>query len=1076
MADRHFGTDPEANLAELRQMAVAQVAAMAPVNETPTTPATPGGSNWVPLGPLAIVNGQTYGGARVIVTGRVTEIVSHPTDPLTIYVATARGGIWKTTDGGVTWSPMSDNAISLAIGSLGIAPSSPSTLYAGTGEGNIYFYALSFPLDSINASYNGSGIIKSIDGGVNWTTQAAALFTGSCFYRIKVHPTNANFVFAASNKGLYRTTDGGTTWVQMTNGLPAISASVIAATDVVFDPVTPTTAYVAFWASGIYKTTNAAAANPSWTKLAGGLPTSDLSRIAIAVSPTSPLSVYALCANAGDSLKGVFASSNGGTSWTSVPAAVVQVYGAYTLNVAVDISTPDVVYLSGVSLYKAVRTMGTWTVTEVGANIHPDNHAFASHPTNHLVIYAGSDSGIYKSSNGGTSWDDSINEGICITQFEFIDQHPTSAAVVIGGTQDNGTEQFRNSPAFYHSADGDGGAAGIDQSAPRNVIHTFFGATPERSTQGGNFGTYGSVSGGLTGAALFYPPFTYDQTNSQNIAFGTDRINLDAAQGTGGWPTKVTLPGISGRVSAISYVNSTLIFAGTSSGQVYRLVKTGGTWAATAIGSAPLPARWIWDIQTLPLDSNAVILVMAGFGTPHVWRGAVAAGGGSATWSDISGAAPDRVPDIPVNSLCIDPVTTTTLYVGTDIGVFRTLDSGAHWQQFSDGLPNSAVYDLKLHAADRLLRAATHGRGLWERKLDIASLPNVDIYVRDHLLDAARTFPTPSPVTATFDDPLQGIALGNSLWWWMCADAKVDSPAPITHTFQLPVAAVDYLAFETKLAHRNPQRTATNRVYVQIHNRGIQPGTSVTVKILYADASSGLPNLPANFWTAFPGNGTTTFWKPIGAAKTIASISPTRPEILEWDWVPPSTAAQHSCLLVVADCAADPIPAAHKVFDIATLVTQDKRVGLRNLHVVDAVAGPLWSRIHVWDTIKASDLLTFLAPSKSWSAGVLLPKAIQAKIKSAGLKAGKLTKAQSDELARTLGDKEAKLYNPKDFQAFDPDTRATIGNFPETKGFDLLLTFLPQRQPVRSSFTIVHRAGEKVVGGNTFLLQPKEGA
>jgi hypothetical protein len=172
----------------------------------------------------------------------------------------------------------------------------------------------------------------------------------------------------------------------MTNGLPAISATVIAATDVVFDPATPTTAYVAFWASGIYKTTNATAANPSWTKLAGGLPTSDLSRIAIAVSPTSPQSVYALCANAGDSLKGVFASSNGGTSWTSVPAAVVQVFGVYTLNVAVDISTPDVVYLSGVSLYKAVRTMGTWAVTEVGANIHPDNHAFASHPTSHLVI------------------------------------------------------------------------------------------------------------------------------------------------------------------------------------------------------------------------------------------------------------------------------------------------------------------------------------------------------------------------------------------------------------------------------------------------------------------------------------------------------------------------------------------------------------------------------------------------------------------------------------------------------------------------------------------------------------------
>jgi hypothetical protein len=148
------------------------------------------------------------------------------------------------------------------------------------------------------------------------------------------------------------------------------------------------------------------------------------------------------------------------------------------------------------------------------------------------------------------------------------------------------------------------------------------------------------------------------------------------------------------------------------------------------------------------------------------------------------------------------------------------------------------------------------------------------------------------------------------------------------------VTAVDYLAFETLLAHRDPQRNAANRIYVQVHNRGIQAATNVTVKILYADATPGLPNLPPDFWTAFPGNGTTTLWKPIGAAKTIATISPTRPEILEWDWVLQAGAAQHSCLLIVTNCANDPIPPAHKVFDIATLVTQEKRVGLKNQRCV----------------------------------------------------------------------------------------------------------------------------------------------
>ena len=198
-------------------------------------------------------------------------------------------------------------------------------------------------------------------------------------------------------------------------------------------------------------------------------------------------------------------------------------------------------------------------------------------------------------STAAPTWDDSINEGLSITQFEFLDQHPTSDAFVIGGTQDNGTEIFRNSPAFYHSADGDGGSAGVDASEPRNVIHTFFNATPERSTEGGRFGigagsSYVPISGGLAGTSLFYPPFAYDQTNSQNLAFGTDRINLDVAQGTGGWPVKVPLPGISGRVSAVCYVNSSLIYAATSSGQVYRLAKAGATWSASAIQAAPLPA------------------------------------------------------------------------------------------------------------------------------------------------------------------------------------------------------------------------------------------------------------------------------------------------------------------------------------------------------------------------------------------------------------------------------------------------------------------------------------------------------
>jgi photosystem II stability/assembly factor-like uncharacterized protein len=1074
MADRHFGLGLGVKLAALFRAAALASLNLAPAQEAPTTPATAGASNWVQLGPLAIPNGQSLGGvARIIVSGRLTEIVPHPTDPLTIYVAAARGGVWKTTDGGVTWNAMSDNAVSLAIGALALAPSNPQVLYAGTGEGNIYYYAKTSPLHSVNESYNGSGVLKTTDGGNNWSVQGAALFLGACFYRLAVHPTDPNTVFAASNLGLHRSTDGGTNWLPMTNGLPAISNTVVACTDVVFDPSQPDTVYTAFWGTGTYKTTNATAANPAWTKLAGGLPATNLSRIALAVSPTAPQNVYALLANASDSLNGFYTSPNGGTNWTPIAAPGVRVYGAYTLNVAVDVATPDIVYLSGLSLYKAVRTAGTWSVTDIGEAIHADNHAFGRHPTDHLTVYAGNDGGIYKSTDGGTTWDDTINEGLCISQIEFIDQHPTSDAFVIGGTQDNGTEIYRGSPAFHHSADGDGGMAGVDATTPRNVIHTYYNPSPERSVEGGTFGTYTPIRRGLLGTSLFYPPFDYDETNSQNIAFGTDRINLDAAQGTGGWPVKVVLPGISGVVSAICYVHSDLIYTGTTSGQVYRLTRSGTTWAAQALQAAPLPSRWIWDIAPRPGDVNTVVLVMSGFGTPHVWRGAVAASGTSASWTDISGTAPNRIPDIPVNALCIEPGAANVMYVGTDVGVFRTTDEGATWQLFSDGLPNTAIYDLKLHTPARLLRAATHGRGLWERKLDTISMPDVDLFVRHHLMDTARITPTPSPVSATFADPLQHVAVGDALWWFMCADVKIDAPAPTTHTYQLPVAAVDYLAFETKLAHRDPQRGVINRVYVQIHNRGIQAATDVVVKILYADAGPGLPNLPADFWTAFPGDGTTTFWKPIGAAQTIASLSPTRPAILEWDWVPPASAAPHSCLLVVIDSTSNPIPPGNKVFAIGTLVTTEKRVGLKNLHVIDAQA-PTGSPIHFAGTLAKKDVVRLSAGPSGWTIGLLLPAAVQATVKSEGLKAGKLTREQLDALKEALGERFA-LYKPQQYQVLAANAEATLTNFPEKpQEWDLLLFFTARASAEQGAVVLLQESGGTVVGGNTFILSPPQ--
>ncbi len=903
--------------------APAPVAAM-PVNATL--------ANWTPLGPLAVPNGQTYGGTRILISGRVTAIAPHPTNGNRIYIGASRGGVWRTDDGGNTWTALGDDQPSLAIGALAIGVDNPQVLYAGTGEGNVQYYSTVYQLSSAPGVYLGVGVLRSTDGGTTWVNNATALLANHSFYRIAVDRANSSHAFAATSRGLCRTTDG-VTWTALSGGgLPTISASVIACTDVLIDTgdATGNTVYAAFWGSGIYRSTNALAANPTFTLLSTGLPAgASTSRISLKQSASSPAYKYAMIADNADGFQGLYRTSTAaGTTWQlCTNSATISVYGAFTSDVNVDITTPDIVYVSGVELYKCVRNAvtDTWTVTNVGGAIHPDSHTFGLHPTLNQTIYSGNDGGFFVSHDGGTTWDDRPNEGLCLMQYEAIDNHPTSDAVVQCGTQDNGTQQYRNSPVHYHSADGDGGYCAISKVNGNNVLHSYYSISPERSIAAGDFGTYTPVSSGLNGAGLFYPPAAISPT-SERLALGTSVLNIDDAMGTGGWPgTGVVLAGISGRVSAVSFASDTIVYCATTSGQVYRLDLVAGTWNARVLHAAPLPAgMWIWDVMSLPGNTDRIVVAFSGFGlAQHVWAGTVPATG-AATWTAVS----TGLPDVPMYALCL--ASATDWYVGTDIGVFRTTNAGGGWVNFSQGMPNTAIYDLRLRAGGTLLRAGTHGRGLWEIRTDLSVQSTVDLFVRDHVMDTGRA-PSGAAATAAWADPTRHVTLNSPCFWWECADIKTDAPP----SWQLGPTEVNYLNFETKLVHEDPEIGNQNRVYVQVHNRGPLAAAAVTVKIMTAPASGGLPDLPADFWTTWPNSAGDANWTPVGAPVVIASLEPLRPDVLEWTWTPPSGADAHTCMLVVIDSPDDPIPAAAKVFDIGQLVTTEKHVGLKNLHLVN---------------------------------------------------------------------------------------------------------------------------------------------
>lgn len=1056
-------------------------------------PVDPTRANWTPLGPLAVPNGQTYGGARVLISGRVTAIAPHPINGQTIFIGTSRGGVWRTLDGGATWTPLGDHQPSLAIGALGIGTDNPDVLYAGTGEGNVQLYSTEYPLSSAPGIYLGIGILRSTDGGLTWAHHAATLLANESCYRIAVDRADANRAFAATSLGLCRTTDGATWALLSGGGLPAIDATVIACTDVVVDrsDATGNTVYAAFWRSGIFKSTNARAANPTFTQVTTGLPAgSTTSRISLAQSASSPERKYALVAKSDDTFQGLYrTTSAAGTQWelcTSSPT--IQLYGAFTSDVNVDPTTPDVVYVSGVELYKCQRhaVSGTWSATNVGSHIHPDSHTLAFHPSDNLTIYSGNDGGIYVSRDAGATWDDSPNEGLCLLQYEAIDHHGSSDALVQGGTQDNGTQQYRNGPVHYHSADGDGGYCTISKTDGTHVTHAYYGNTPQRSTTGGAFGSYSAVSVGLNGSGLFYPPAAISDS-SERMAWGTTVVNIDDAMGTGGWPgAGVSLPGLSGRVSAMSFASDAILYCATTAGQVFRLDRSGTTWTARALHAAPLPTgQWIWDVHSVPGAADTVIVAFSGFGlASHIWRGTVPATG-AATWT----ARSSGLPDVPMYALALESA--TQWFVGTDIGVYRTTDGGASWANFSHGLPNTAIYDLRLRPGSSLLRAATHGRGLWELRTDLSIQHTVDVFVRDHLMDTGRP-PTAAPVAAAWADPTRHVALGDTCYWWECADVKTDAPP----AWQLPPGEVTYFQFETALTLEGPEKGNQNRVYVQVHNRGPLPAHGVVVKIMTAGASAGLPDLPADFWTTWPNSAGDANWTPVGSPQTIAALEPLRPAVLRWDWIPGASADTHSCMLVVVESGNDPIPAATKaVFDIATLVTTEKRAGLRNLHLVNLLpdmAVPVFFHLHASRLLTGPYVLRLPPPRADVTLRVIVSMALSERLGTdnlpKGLRATRLAAADLDAIKghwlrremRTEAAWEQFLKRHDTTRAFGVDPRSTGAvEVPLTirnkSGETMMLLFgagTALRRGQTAKVTLVQASREAIIGGSTFVCRP----
>jgi hypothetical protein len=827
-------------------------------------PAASSTTGWTPIGPAPLASDASGAGFQDYgwVSGRSTALAADTADNTgnTLFAGGAFGGVWKSTNAGplatspsqVTWTSVTDDQPSLAVGAIAIQPgnsnSANSVVLVGTGEAN-----------SSADSYYGVGLLRSSDGGTTWNliTQSADSpakpFLGLGFTKIAFSTANPNLVVASSaasslgvtegaiansTRGLYTSKDGGQTWNFELPQDSGTSITIASATSVVYN-ASNSTFYAIMRYHGVYSSTDGV----TWTRLAGqpgsGLtttacpavlpttPTCPIYRGEIAVNPAGK-DMYVWYVDNNETDQGIYGSLDGGKTWTKVAETGITgcgdsggcgtSQGTYNLELAaVPNGGATDLYAGAINIYKCTlanssgisasctQSGGSWLnlthvygCTNPGsiAHVHPDQHSVAFPyplPGGKSLMYFANDGGVYRAldaftglttgtcDNGTSNLFDDLNQTLgSMTQFVSFSIHPTDAATLLGGTQDNGspgTASASSTTTSWGNVNaGDGGYNAIDPNAASDwfvsnpdvgggtlaIRECSNGASCHTSDFDSKAVVTSSDLGGDDGA--FYFPYILDPQSTTALLVGTCRV----------WRG----PRLGGAATAFTALSDNFdTGSGLCTGQEVNLVRglaaggakdTGGNsnviYATTdgpgpLQGTPPVPGGRVWVttnaaggvstwkdvtgsinpngyvVSSVAIDGadttgNSAFVTIMGFNaaglspTTHVWKTTNAGG----SWTDFTGSGTSALPDAPANAVLVDSSTSpSTVYVGTDVGVFSTSAAAASWNEVgpasSSGsagfLPNVAVTALRLFSVTgtKKLRASTYGRGIWEYNL-----------------------------------------------------------------------------------------------------------------------------------------------------------------------------------------------------------------------------------------------------------------------------------------------------------------------------------------------------------------------
>ena len=653
-------------------------------------------SNWQPVGPFSHTNTGSWSSGQ----GRINAIIVDPNDPNTYYAGAPAGGIWKSTDSGSSWSPLSDGLLQIGVSGIAVEDGSPNTIFIATGDDDGW--------DTYSV-----GVMKSTDGGTTWNTTGLNTSAGhpTNMNDIYMHPSNSNILWVATNKGVYKTTDGGVNWTNA-NGTQNLNIK-----DIKLKPGNPNTIY-AVTPDTFYVSTDA---GDTFTNagFGTGLPASS-SRLVIDVTADNTNVVYVLSALSND-FQGLYKSTDSGVTFSQMAASTPgnvnlfddskQAY--YDMAFAVSNLDENEIYIGVLNIWKSIN--GGNSFTKVNEWYQPTSPSY-SHADIHLLrfydgaLFAGTDGGFYKTTDGGTNFTD-LTAGMQIGQFYRLSVAKESSNKMVGGLQDNGGYALNNSNwQVYYGADGMDTAINHDNS---NIMYGFI-------QYGGTL--YLSNSTGASNDA--YVPAPVDETgdNDSGGNWVTPLTMNRDGELYAGYSSLYKLCGTEWEAISPSFGNNVNIdfleIDEIDPNNVYvaidnTLRKSTDKGASFSTVNNSFTSN-ITSIEVNNNDSNIVYVTTAGY-TGKVFKSI----DGGTNFNDITGTLPNVTKNIIKHQKLHSD---NPLFLGTSLGVYRYDDATGVWETFGNNLPNVSVSDLEINLNDGNISAATYGRGIWKSNIPTEAL------------------------------------------------------------------------------------------------------------------------------------------------------------------------------------------------------------------------------------------------------------------------------------------------------------------------------------------------------------------